>query len=89
MPRRLGAGRSLGAIAARLPGRAQLVNPPMSTSKPSGVMVIPVGPPGAQRILKVVKKVGADGAPSVARSDIFGGKVIPFVPLSGGHQSEG
>jgi hypothetical protein len=25
----------------------------------------------------------------VARSDIFGGKVIPFVPLSGGHQSEG
>ena len=40
-------------------------------------MVIPVGPPGAQHILKVVKKVGADGAPSVARSDIFGGKVIP------------
>jgi len=37
----------------------------------------------------VVKKVGADGAPSVSRSDIFGGKVIPFVPLSGGHQSEG
>ena len=52
-------------------------------------MVIPVGPPGAQHILKVVKRVGADGAPSVARSDIFGGKVIPFVPLSGGHQSEG
>jgi len=22
----------------------------------------------------------------VARSDIFGGKVIPFVPLTGGHQ---
>jgi protein-L-isoaspartate(D-aspartate) O-methyltransferase len=52
-------------------------------------MVIPVGPPGAQHILKVAKKVGADGAPLVARSDIFGGKVIPFVPLSGGHQSEG
>jgi peptide/nickel transport system permease protein len=31
MPRRLGAGLSLGAIAARLPGRAQLVNPPMIT----------------------------------------------------------
>jgi protein-L-isoaspartate(D-aspartate) O-methyltransferase len=57
--------------------------------KPTGTMVIPVGPPGAQHILKVVKKVGADGAPSVARSDIFGGKIIPFVPLSGGHQSEG
>jgi protein-L-isoaspartate(D-aspartate) O-methyltransferase len=63
--------------------------PLLQQLKPSGIMVIPVGPPGAQHILKVVKKVGADGAPSVSRSDIFGGKVIPFVPLSGGHQSEG
>ena len=63
--------------------------PLLQQLKPTGIMVIPVGPPGAQHILKVVKKVGADGAPSVARSDIFGGKVIPFVPLSGGHQSEG
>ena len=52
-------------------------------------MVIPVGPPGAQHILKVVKKAEDGGAQSVSRSDIFGGKVIPFVPLSGGHQSEG
>jgi protein-L-isoaspartate(D-aspartate) O-methyltransferase len=63
--------------------------PLLQQLKPSGVMVIPIGPPGAQHILKVVKTVGPDGAPSVARSDIFGGKVIPFVPLSGGHQSEG
>ena len=63
--------------------------PLLQQLKPSGIMVIPVGPPGAQHILKVVKKVDADGPPSVARSDIFGGKVIPFVPLSGGHQSEG
>jgi len=62
--------------------------PLLQQLKPNGIMVIPVGPPGAQHILKVVKKVGADG-PSVARSDIFGGKIIPFVPLSGGHQSEG
>jgi protein-L-isoaspartate(D-aspartate) O-methyltransferase len=61
--------------------------PLLQQLKPSGIMVIPVGPPGAQHILKVVKKSGADGAASVARSDIFGGKVIPFVPLSGGHQS--
>jgi len=52
-----------------------------------GVMVIPVGPPGAQHILKAVKAAGADGSPSISRSDIFGGKVIPFVPLAGGHQS--
>ncbi len=54
---------------------------------PGGVMVIPVGPPGAQHILKAVKTIGADGAFRVARSDIFGGAVIPFVPLTGGHQS--
>ena len=60
--------------------------PLLQQLKPDGVMVIPVGPPGAQHILKVVKKSGADGQMSVARSDIFGGKIIPFVPLSGGHQ---
>jgi protein-L-isoaspartate(D-aspartate) O-methyltransferase len=54
---------------------------------PGGIMVIPVGPPGAQHILKVVKTIGPDGAFQVTRSDIFGGKIIPFVPLSGGHQS--
>jgi protein-L-isoaspartate(D-aspartate) O-methyltransferase len=63
--------------------------PLLQQLKPSGIMVIPIGPPGAQHILKVVKTVGADGAPAVARSEIFGGKVIPFVPLSGGHQPEG
>ena len=56
---------------------------------PGGIMVIPVGPPGAQHILKVTKTIGADGQFQVARSDIFGGKIIPFVPLSGGHQNEG
>jgi protein-L-isoaspartate(D-aspartate) O-methyltransferase len=55
--------------------------------KPFGVMVIPVGPPGAQHILKAVKTVGGDGDVSVTRSDIFGGKIIPFVPLSGGHET--
>src|SRR6185437_1087819 len=55
--------------------------------RPGGVMVIPVGPPGAQHILKVVKKAGSNGAFRVTRSDIFGGKIIPFVPLTGGHQS--
>ncbi len=63
--------------------------PLLQQLRPGGVMVIPVGPPGAQHILKVVKTVGADGTPTVSRSDIFGGKVIPFVPLSGGHQTGG
>ncbi len=60
--------------------------PLLQQLKPSGIMVIPVGPPGAQHILKVVKRERADGEASVTRSDIFGGKIIPFVPLTGGHQ---
>ncbi len=63
--------------------------PLLQQMRPDGIMVIPVGPPGAQHILKVVKKSSPDGTPRVARSDIFGGKVIPFVPLSGGHQAGG
>ena len=63
--------------------------PLLQQLKAGGVMVIPVGPPGAQHILKVVKTTGVDGAVGVTRSDIFGGKIIPFVPLAGGHQSEG
>ena len=55
--------------------------------KPFGVMVIPVGPPGAQHILKAVKTVGGDGDVSVTRADIFGGKVLPFVPLTGDHRT--
>jgi protein-L-isoaspartate(D-aspartate) O-methyltransferase len=62
--------------------------PLLQQLKPSGIMVIPVGPPGAQHVLKVVKTIGADGVFQVARSDIFGGVIIPFVPLSGGHQQE-
>jgi protein-L-isoaspartate(D-aspartate) O-methyltransferase len=50
-----------------------------------GIMVIPIGPPGAQHVLKVVKRTGADGSVSVVRSDIYAGAIIPFVPLTGGH----
>ena len=60
--------------------------PLLQQLKPGGIMVIPVGPPGAQHVLKAVKTIGADGAFTVTRSDIFGGVIIPFVPLSGGHQ---
>ena len=61
--------------------------PLLQQLRAGGIMVIPIGPPGAQHILKVVKTVGADGAAAVSRSDVFGGKVIPFVPMSGGHQA--
>ena len=49
---------------------------------PNGIMVIPVGPPGAQHVLKVAKSLGADGKYTVARSDIYHGSVVPFVPFT-------
>ncbi|MER2606590.1 MAG: protein-L-isoaspartate O-methyltransferase [Siculibacillus sp.] len=56
--------------------------PLLQQLKPGGIMVIPVGPPGAQRVLKVVKEVAADGTVNVTRSDIYGGKIVPFVPFT-------
>jgi len=50
--------------------------------RPGGIMAIPVGAPGAQRVLKIVKNVAADGTINVARSDIFGGKPVAFVPFT-------
>jgi protein-L-isoaspartate(D-aspartate) O-methyltransferase len=59
------------------------VPPPLLQQlKPGGIMVIPVGPPGAQRVLKVVKTEAEDGSITVARSDIYGGKIVPFVPFT-------
>jgi len=54
---------------------------------PDGIMVIPIGPPGAQHVLKAVKRLSADGQIRVARSDIYGGAIIPFVPFTGSHAS--
>ena len=50
--------------------------------KTGGIMVIPIGPPGAQHVLKVVKKKGLLGAERVVRSDIYRGSVVPFVPFT-------
>src|SRR5262249_45857177 len=56
--------------------------PLLKQLKAGGVMVIPVGPPGAQRVLKVVKQQAADGSITVTRSDIYNGKIVPFVPFT-------
>ncbi|MGB7698972.1 MAG: protein-L-isoaspartate O-methyltransferase [Methylovirgula sp.] len=50
--------------------------------KPDGIMVIPVGAPGAQHVLKVAAARGDGGAIRVTRSDIYGGAPIAFVPLT-------
>ena len=61
--------------------------PLLQQLKPDGIMVIPVGPPGAQHVLKAVKAQATGGGFAVARSDIYNGAIIPFVPFTGGHQS--
>ena len=58
--------------------------PLLQQLKPDGMMVIPVGPPGAQHVLKVVKKQAADGSFNVVRSDIYHGGILSFVPFTKG-----
>ena len=59
------------------------VPPPLLQQlKVGGTMVIPVGPPGAQHVLKIIKSKDADGQISVARSDIYNGRIVPFVPFT-------
>jgi len=59
------------------------VPPPLLRQlRPNGIMVIPVGPPGTQHVLKITKKQAADGSFSVARSDIYNGGTLSFVPFT-------
>ena len=55
--------------------------PLLQQLKTGGMMVIPVGPPGAQHILKVSKE-DVGGQIGVKRSDIYGGRPVPFVPFT-------
>jgi protein-L-isoaspartate(D-aspartate) O-methyltransferase len=56
--------------------------PLLQQLKPNGTMVIPVGPPGAQHILKVIKEEAANQQVAVKRSDIYNGRPVPFVPFT-------
>jgi protein-L-isoaspartate(D-aspartate) O-methyltransferase len=56
--------------------------PLLQQLKPNGIIVIPVGPPGAQHVLKVTKKAAADGSFTVTRSDIYNGGLESFVPFT-------
>jgi protein-L-isoaspartate(D-aspartate) O-methyltransferase len=59
---------------------------------PDGIMVIPVGPPSGQTILRIVKRVAPDGTVSLEREDIFHGRrkeiFVPFTAKEGGVHSE-
>jgi protein-L-isoaspartate(D-aspartate) O-methyltransferase len=55
---------------------------------PEGIMVIPVGPPSGQTILRITKHVESDGSVRLDREDIFQGKrkeiFVPFTAGTGG-----
>ena len=59
----------------------------LSQLTPNGIMVIPVGPPSGQTVLKITKQVQPDGSINFIREDIYHGRKIQFVPFTGGHQS--
>jgi protein-L-isoaspartate(D-aspartate) O-methyltransferase len=55
---------------------------------PGGIMVIPVGPPSGETVLKISKVVQPDGSITFVREDIYHGQKIEFVPFTGGHQGQ-
>jgi protein-L-isoaspartate(D-aspartate) O-methyltransferase len=65
------------------------VPPPLISQLASdGIMVIPVGPPFSQTLLRIVKKVAPDGTVSLTREDIYHGQAkvifVPFTAPGGG-----
>ena len=49
---------------------------------PNGIMVIPVGPPSGQTVLRIVKRPLPGGGFAFDRSDIFSGRKVIFVPFT-------
>ncbi len=58
---------------------------------PDGIMVIPIGPPSGQTILKITKHVGKNGRITLTREDIYHGMAkdifVPFTAVGGGVHS--
>jgi protein-L-isoaspartate(D-aspartate) O-methyltransferase len=57
--------------------------------KPGGIMLIPVGPPSGQTVLKITKEVQPDGSVTFKREDIYHGRrtviFVPFTSATGKH----
>jgi protein-L-isoaspartate(D-aspartate) O-methyltransferase len=49
--------------------------------RPGGVMVIPLGPRGAQRVIRVIKDESPNGHVTLKRFDILAGRAVQFIPL--------
>ena len=62
-------------------GIDHIPHPLVQQLKPGGIMVIRVGPPGAQRVLRIVKAQERNGSAKFTQSDLFGGRTMRFVPF--------
>jgi protein-L-isoaspartate(D-aspartate) O-methyltransferase len=49
---------------------------------PNGIMVIPVGPPSGQTVLRIVKRPAPGGGFTFERRDIYRGRKVIFVPFT-------
>ncbi len=49
---------------------------------PNGIMVIPVGPPSGQTVLRIVKRPAPGGGFTFERSDLYRGRKVVFVPFT-------
>jgi len=61
------------------------IPPPLLKQLASGgVMIIPIGPPNAQRVLKITKTIDANGKVKLSREDLYPGRTRPiqFVPFT-------
>jgi protein-L-isoaspartate(D-aspartate) O-methyltransferase len=56
--------------------------PLLQQLKPNGIMTIPVGRPGSHHVLKITKQQAEDGTFNIARSDIYNGGSVSFVPFT-------
>ncbi len=61
--------------------------------KPNGIMLIPIGPPSGQVVLKITKTVGKNGNIHLTREDIYHGFkreiFVPFTASGGGTHNTG
>lgn len=68
--------------------------PLLQQLSPEGIMVIPVGPPSGQTILKITKRIEEDGTVVLDREDIYKGTTVttdifvPFTAKGGGVHSQ-
>lgn len=57
--------------------------PLLEQLSPDGIMLIPVGPPNGQTMLRVTKTINEDGSVTINREDVYKGKYYPiFVPFT-------